>query len=450
MRGISFEWSDRRVLTGALAQMGEDRSPSFCGELVERGLQNTFTEPSSIVTSASPFQVISSEFREGNGTGEGDFRFSGERGSRASPASVPRILQFNVCGEESIRGMEAYNRPQSFEQVYSEDQVQNGDSQVDPGSHQRGRLAVLSGPEGRVSSDSDSRGFTPPLEILLEREGVAISSSLFRAHNSSSGFHQGLCASSNIPPCQENTYAEIPGRLVVPQQFRGGSTLFEGSGSRVVSSIGNKSQLEEVLLGTRTGGHLSGNAPQVNTFEGFPDEGEDFEFKRMHSKFCQGTCTSCKTLASLNWTNVIFDGSGTGRQKKDKKSTVRFTQELGQEERSGVNSVESGDFGGPDVVVESQQSGRGNSIGDALARFSDVLGRLERRLGGVLGGHDGFRGVESSGKTTINKLERTVSDRKSPASLQPVLQIKNRGHLFRKHGSSVLFKERRGGRGPKS
>ena len=62
---------------------------------------------------------------------EGGSSFSvGEGGNRAGFPSFSRLLQPVICGDESLRVVEASNRPLATESEGSEDILQDGDSPV--------------------------------------------------------------------------------------------------------------------------------------------------------------------------------------------------------------------------------------------------------------------------------------------------------------------------------
>ena len=123
---------------------------------------------------------------------EGEVRSLLEKGAiELAPLPSPRVLQPAVCGDESLRIVEAGHRPLATESASSEDIFQDGDSPVDTSFGTSWRLDGVSRLEGSVLASSDASGVAQVPRIRSLREGVPVQSSLLWPLHGSSGFHTG-------------------------------------------------------------------------------------------------------------------------------------------------------------------------------------------------------------------------------------------------------------------
>ena len=104
----------------------------------------------------------------------------GQRSHRAGSSSFHGFLHPDVRGKEGISRLKADSCPKRPQQVCFEVQLQDGDSQVVPFAHQRGGLAVLHRPEGRLPADPDTSGVLSSTPVFVGTAGVTIQVFLLR------------------------------------------------------------------------------------------------------------------------------------------------------------------------------------------------------------------------------------------------------------------------------
>ena len=92
------------------------------------GILYSLPSDTHLIQGSHPFSGVQSRFHQGQGLeGEGSFS-AGEGSNRARSPPISGLLQPVICGDESLRVMEAGNRPLATEPEDSEDILQDGDS----------------------------------------------------------------------------------------------------------------------------------------------------------------------------------------------------------------------------------------------------------------------------------------------------------------------------------
>ena len=123
----------------SLATVAGNQCRPLCCLSDQGGLLDPIGVSTTTLEDSSDILFVCQQLGEGNGSRSRDPGAHFEGGSRTSPTSIPRVLQSDVCGSKSIRGMETDHRPQPLEQVHQKDQVQDGHGKVNPGSHKTER-----------------------------------------------------------------------------------------------------------------------------------------------------------------------------------------------------------------------------------------------------------------------------------------------------------------------
>ncbi|XP_068227864.1 uncharacterized protein [Palaemon carinicauda] len=104
----------------------------------------------------------------------------------------PRVLQQALPGRESDRGVETGHRPLGLQEVYQQDGLQNGHSEVGAGSLEGRGLHDVPGPQGCIFPNP-----CPPLQQEVTQSKVefqvsAVQDPLLRPVNGPSGVHKGV------------------------------------------------------------------------------------------------------------------------------------------------------------------------------------------------------------------------------------------------------------------
>ena len=94
------------------------------------GISHSLPSGPYFIQGTHPLSGLRSRFHQGQSVGGGSSFSVGEGGNRVGSPSFSRLLQPVICGDESLRVVEAGNRPLATESEGSEDILQDGDSPV--------------------------------------------------------------------------------------------------------------------------------------------------------------------------------------------------------------------------------------------------------------------------------------------------------------------------------
>ena len=191
----------------------------------------------------------------------------GEGGNRAGSPSFSRLLQPVICGDESLRVVEADNRPLATESEGSEDILRDGDSPVCASVSMAWRLDGVSRLEGCVLAGSDASGVSQVPQVRGLWEGLPVQGSLLWALHGSAGFHlgHGSCFSFSSPFWHQTS--SLSRRLVNPGLLRGVGSC-SGCSSSALFVSGNSRQLGEVSPCSDSTDGLSGSSVGLLSLSG--------------------------------------------------------------------------------------------------------------------------------------------------------------------------------------
>ena len=125
-----------------------------------------------------------------------------------------RLLQLSLPGGEGDWGLEACDRPLSFERLRPADVVQDGNSRFGAVICQRGGFSSYLGSEGRVLSDPDPRIIEEAVEVHVGGDSLPVQSPVLRSVDCSPGLYQGLRGGVSLGTLPRDQTAPLPGRLV--------------------------------------------------------------------------------------------------------------------------------------------------------------------------------------------------------------------------------------------
>ena len=180
------------------------------------GISHSLPSGPYCIQGTHPLSCVQPLVHQGQGLGGGG-SFSVREGSdRAGSPPVSRVLQPAVCGDKSLRIVEAGHRPLAIESAGSEDILQDGDSPVSTSFGTSWRLDGVSRLEGCVLASSDASGVTQVPQIRNLREGVPAQSSLLWPLHGSSGFHTGHGSYFGFSSPYRHSTSSISRRLADP------------------------------------------------------------------------------------------------------------------------------------------------------------------------------------------------------------------------------------------
>ena len=187
--------------------LGGDRSSGRLPRPVH-GLSSSPSSHTGIVSDV-PGRLSSGSSLAARGRGD-----ACQRSLRNRPRSGSRLLQSSLLGGEGDWGLEACDRPLSFERLRPADVVQDGSSRFGAVICQRGGFSSFLGSEGRVLSDPDPRIIEEAVEVHVGGDSLPVQSPVLRSVDCSPGLYQGLCGGVSLGTHSRDQTAPLPGRLV--------------------------------------------------------------------------------------------------------------------------------------------------------------------------------------------------------------------------------------------
>ena len=199
-----------------------------------------------------PLSSLLSRFHQGQSVGGGSSFSVGEGGNRAGSPSFSRLLQPVICGDESLRVVEAGNRPLATESEGSEDILQEGDSPVCASASTAWRLDGVSRLEECVLACSDASGVSQVPQVRGVWEGLPVQGSLL--------FHQGHGSCFGFSSPFRHQTLSLSRRLVNPGLLPRAGSPCSGCSSSALFVSGNSRELGEVLPCSDSTDGLSGGS----------------------------------------------------------------------------------------------------------------------------------------------------------------------------------------------
>ena len=199
----------------ALEAVSGDRSRDLGGDRssgrLPRPVHGLSSSPSSHtgIVSDVPGRLSSGSSLAARGRGD-----ACQRSLRNRPRSGSQLLQSPLPGGESDWGLEACDRPLSFEQLRPADVVQDGNSCFGAVICQRGGFSSFLGSEGCVLSDPDPRIIEEAFEVHVGGDSLPVQSPVLRSVDCSPGLYQGLRGGVSLGTLPRDQTAPLPGRLV--------------------------------------------------------------------------------------------------------------------------------------------------------------------------------------------------------------------------------------------
>ena len=188
---MSLHSRGRRLFVAPLANVERQGHGSLGGGGLAVRIPYSLSSGFHFLQGIHPLSGLQPRFHQGQSLG-GRSSFSvGERSDRTGSSSFSGLLQPVICGVESLRVVEAGDRPLAAESEGLEDVFQDGDSPVCTYVSTAWRLDGVSGLEGCVLAGSDASGVLQVPQVHGLWEGLPVQGSLLWALHGSAGFHAG-------------------------------------------------------------------------------------------------------------------------------------------------------------------------------------------------------------------------------------------------------------------
>ena len=376
-------------------------------------------------------------FNQGGSSGGGDPGSSGEGCCRAR-TSQSRVLLSDVCCPQSHRRVETHYRFVSFEQIYSEDEVQDGDCPVGPSLGSKERLDGLHRPEGCVPSNPHSSSQSEVPSFCVSGEPLAIQGSPIRYHNGSPSFHQGY--GSGVCHCSpvRNSFTPLPRRLANLGLVSRGGDLGEGSDPRDLCGSRDSSKSREVNSHSFSSSDLPGCSDRLRGFEGFSCASADRTFLLNSGRISVLRGAARKVLEDPSRSPSVPDCVGSRRSPQNEVSTVSSEVQLGLPGRDRSGGLGHPLSGGSSVVVRPRSSGEGNLDVDSLTRPNVLVGRVRSELGRQPVGRVCLGCLVGRGGSSLHQCARALGGREGSPRLSASSAGLSRGGVLRQHHGCVV------------
>ena len=289
-------------------------------------------------------------FHQGKSLGEGVLRPTPKTSHRTG-SSDSRLLQSPIRSPEGLWVMATHHRPIYPEHFYRVTALPYGDPPVRPTLHSPGRLDDLTGPSGRIPSDSNPPGITSVSSLHHGRSSIPVQGIVFRANNCPSGLYRAHGSNIRHPPSLRYQNAPISRRLVDLSRVQGHLYLSEGQAPTSVRGAGTTSEPREVITDPILDHDLPRNADLISSVhcETNRDKGsEPPQYNRGVSLVPEPPGSS---LATSSGPPFVPHPSSEGRDVKNAISSTPSPIQLELSRRLPSHSVGPSVPGGSSMVV---------------------------------------------------------------------------------------------------
>ena len=231
---MSLPSCGRRLSVAPLAGVERQGSGSLGSGSLAVGISYSLPSGSRFIQGTDPLPVLQSRFHPGQGFGEGGSFSAGEGSNRVGSPPVSGLLQPVICGDESLRVVEAGHRPLAAESESSEDILQDGDSPVSSSVSTSWRLDGVSRLERCILAGSNASGISQVSQVRGVQEGVPVQSSVLWPFHGPTGFHTGHGSCFGFSSQDRHSFASVSRRLADPDFLPGAGSPCSGHSSSAV------------------------------------------------------------------------------------------------------------------------------------------------------------------------------------------------------------------------
>ena len=343
---MSLPSRSRRLSVASLAGVEQQERRSLVRGGLEVGILHSLPLGPYFSQRTHPLSGLLSRFHQGQSLG-GESLFSvGEGGNRAGSPSFSRLLQPVICGDESLRVVEAGNQPLATE----------SEGPVCASVSIAWRLDGVSRLEGCVLAGSDASGVSQVLQVRGLWEGLPVQGSLLWALHSSAVFHLGYGSCFGFSSPFRHQTLLLSRRLVNPGLLPGTGSSCSGCSSSALFVSGNSRQLGEVSPCSDSDG-LSGGSGGLCLFQGFSCPETSQEVSLNWGSILVLRATARVILAGASRGSAVHDSARSGRQALDEIfslfSDTPGIKSISQLLFGGLRRFESISNGGPITSIWS-------------------------------------------------------------------------------------------------
>ena len=291
-------------------------------EVLRWGYRIPFRRTPTLSKEPIPFSAYSPDSIRGKAL-EGEVRSLLEKGAvELAPLPSPGVLQPVICGDESLRVVEAGNRPLATELEDAEDILQDGDFPVGTSVGTSWRLDGVSRFEGCVLASSNASGVAQVSQVRGVWEGLPVQSSLLWPLHGTSGFHTGHGSCFGFSSPIRHSITSLPRRLAHPGLLPRAGSPCSGFSPPAVSFAGDSRQLGEVAADSNSAHGISRGPSGLCLFQGFACPQESREASLNWRRILVLRASVGVILAGTSESTGFNDSARSGREASDAVSPV--------------------------------------------------------------------------------------------------------------------------------
>ena len=398
-----------------------------CREGVDHrfGVNTTLSRPSGNTSTSS--------VRQFHGRGSGGIAPKRGDSTRTVKPGTGRVLLNVLSGAKKGWGHAPHLEPEEVQRSCQEDNVQDGDTQVNPLCNLQGPLVGFGGLEGCLPSCPNSARALEVLEVPLAGTTLSVPSLAIRTHDSTEGLHKGLATTAGVSQAAGHSPLCIPGRY---------------SAGGFGSKLPGPGDTQHLPVSDRYGVY---NKPQEVGSDPMP--GPSIHWGQAADRLGHGISTTTQTDSIACLCEVVHGGGRVSsghlisqtvgndgslhRGSPIRTSGNETGPMVSEEEVAGNYGLEPqghGDKGsevGPGLVEPSLQFGRRGRVTTPAIQPGGDHRRQWRRLGWLPAWH-GADALADSGR--VDSARKTASHKRARAASCPPSFPTLRGAVARKMG----------------
>ena len=353
---MSLSNRGRRLSVAPLAGVERQGRRSLGSGNLAVGISHSLPLGSCFIQGTHPLPGLQSRFHPGQGLGGGSSFVVRQGSNRTGSSPFSGLLQPVICGDESLRRVEAGHRPLATESKGAKASFKM-ETRVRTSVGTSWRLDGVSRLEGCLLAGSDASRVSQVSQVRGVWEGIPVQSSLLWPVHGPSGFHTGHGSCFGISSQDRHSVTSVSRRLADPSLLPGAGPPCSGDSSSALQFVRDSRQLGEVAADSNSAHGVSGGSFGLHLFQGFSCPEESREASLNWRRILVLRKTVCVILAGASWGSVLDDSARSGSEASDEVAPVYppASVESGGSVCSGF--VDSRDSSRSGVVARSRTPG---------------------------------------------------------------------------------------------
>ena len=427
--------------------LGSSSPTSLASSGAEDGVPPSLGLPPRSPPSLTPSPSSSKVYSPQRSYQQRDTVSSTQRGHRRNRLTNPRLLWTPVCGTQAHRRIPPSSRSLFTQQVFGEEEIQNGNSNIGEGFYPQRRLGHFDRSEGRIFSHLDSPEIPQMVEVCERFQCLPVQGLALRPFAGPVDFHASHEGTVYQREKKRDQTAGLSRRLADPECLRVPLSQTHSVTRRTIPLPGVYNPPREVFSYAVPAVQLSGYELRHGELDCLP-------FPGAHREIRQTTRPPSKPGFSLSSVHCFPNGpdgvplssTSVGPAAQETTSEAIQNQMEPDNRLVGQGSVSRGMVPGGSLPVDGYRlalEGRSN-----LTSFPSA-GAVHRCIGSGMGSSlrraYGFRNVAPSAEIMAHQSSGDAGGARGPASPPPSPQLESHPAMHRQYNRSLLHQQARGG-----